>query len=78
MKKENLNTEDSKLTANELLDQYYLSAKDLTVIIPNLKIEKARVYISEIRKEMEKKGFFVPKSRPYMALTKLVKKKFGL
>lgn len=78
MKKENLNTEDSKLTANELLDQYYLSAKDLTVIIPNLKIEKARVYISEIRKEMEEKGFFVPKSRPYMALTKLVKKKFGL
>lgn len=78
MKKENLNTEDSKLTANELLDQYYLSAKDLTVIIPNLKIEKARIYISEIQKEMKDKGIFVPETRTKVALTKLVKKKFGL
>lgn len=62
----------------ELLKQYYLTAEDLTVIIPHLKIEKARVYIREIREQMKQENLFIPKSRPYMALTKLIKKKFGL
>lgn len=79
MEKENkIPSTESKLTPNELLNQYYLSAQDLTIIIPNLKIEKARIYINEIRKEMEQKGIFVPESRPKVALTKLIKKKFGL
>jgi len=62
----------------ELLKQYYLTAEDLTIIIPHLKIEKARVYIRKIREQMKKENLFVPESRPYMALTKLIKKKFGL
>lgn len=61
-----------------VLNQYYLSAHDLTIIIPNLKIERARIYIQEAQKEMEKKGIFIPKSRPKVALTKIIKKKFGL
>lgn len=65
-------------TNDEILKQYYLSAKDLTIIIPNLKIEKARVYINEIQSEMREKNIFVPESRPKVALTKLIKKKFGL
>lgn len=62
----------------ELLKQYYLTAEDLTIIIPHLKIEKARVYIREIREQMKEQNIFVPESRPYEALTKLIKKKFGL
>ncbi len=65
-------------TPDELLKQYYLTAEELTVIIPHLKIEKARVYIREIREQMKQLNYFVPESRPYEALTKLVKKKFGL
>ena len=61
-----------------VLNQYYLSAYDLTIIIPNLKIERARIYIQEAQKEMEKKGIFIPKSRPKVALTKIIKRKFGL
>lgn len=61
-----------------VLNQYYLSAYDLTVIIPNLKIERARIYIQEAQKEMENKGIFIPQSRPKVALTKIIKKKFGL
>lgn len=62
----------------EILEQYYLTAEDLTIIMPELHIQKAREYINDIRTEMENNNIFVPKSRPYMALTKLVKKKFGL
>lgn len=65
-------------TPDELLKQYYLTAEELTIIIPHLKIEKARVYIREIREQMKQLNYFVPESRPYEALTKLVKKKFGL
>ena len=65
-------------TPEELLKQYYLTAEELTIIMPQLKIDMARKYINEIQKEMEEKGIFVPKSRTKMALTKLVKKKFGL
>lgn len=65
-------------TPDELLKQYYLTAEELTVIIPHLKIEKARVYIREVREQMKQLNYFVPESRPYEALTKLVKKKFGL
>lgn len=61
-----------------VLNQYYLSAYDLTIIIPNLKIGKARVYIKEAQKEMENKGIFIPQARPKVALTKIIKKKFGL
>jgi len=65
-------------TPDELLKQYYLTAEELTVIIPHLKIEKARVYIKEIREQMKQENIFVPETRPYEALTKLIKKKFGL
>lgn len=69
---------DINKNVKEILEQCYLTAEDLTIIMPELHINKARKYINDIRDEMEEKGFFVPKSRPYMALTKLVKKKFGL
>ena len=65
-------------TPDELLKQYYLTAEELTVIIPHLKIEKARVYIKEIREQMKRENIFVRETRPYEALTKLIKKKFGL
>nr|DAG95451.1 MAG TPA: hypothetical protein [Crassvirales sp.] len=65
-------------SAETLLKRYYLTAEDLTIIIPGLKVEKARKYISEIQEEMKKNGYFIPESRPKLALTKLIKKKFGL
>lgn len=65
-------------TADELLKQYYLTAKDLTIIMPGLKIEKARKHVSEIQSEMIEKGYYIPVARPKLVLTKLVKKKFGL
>ena len=54
-----------------------MSALDLMNIIPNLTYDNAIKYINEIRKEMEEKGYCVPTTRPKLALTKLIKKKFG-
>lgn len=65
-------------SVDELLKEKYLSAKDLMVIIPNLKIQQARNYINEIQNEMKEKKYYIPIVRPKLALTKLVKAKFGL
>lgn len=65
-------------TNKEILDQLYISANDLMQLIPGLKLYKARIYISEIIKEMEKQNMFVPKTRERLASTKLVKKKLGI
>lgn len=65
-------------TKEEILNQTYLSATDLKILIPTLGINKCVKYIKEIRTEMEEKGYFIPETKPYLALTKLVKKKFGI
>lgn len=55
----------------------YITADDLMKIIPNLKKYKALEYINDAIKEMEQKGYYVPVTRPKVALTKIIKKKFG-
>lgn len=64
-------------TKEEILNSDYMTAKDLKVIIPTLGINKCQNYINEIRDEMREKNLWVPQSKPYIALTKLVRKKFG-
>ena len=65
-------------TNKEILDQFYISAQDLMQLIPGLKLYKARIYISEIIKEMEELNMFIPKTRERLASTKLLKKKLGI
>lgn len=62
----------------DILNQSYITAKDLMVIIPKLSYVRALKYIDDFREEMKEKGYFVPEGRTKVALTKLVKKKFGL
>lgn len=64
-------------TKEEILNQLYISPQDLKILIPKLGVNKCVQYILDIRKEMKDKGYFVPQTKPYLALTKLVKKKFG-
>lgn len=65
-------------TKEEILNQSYMNAKDLKMLIPTMGINRCVDYIKEIRVEMEQKGYFVPQTRPFVALTKLVRKKFGI
>ena len=62
----------------DILNQSYITAKDLMIIIPKLSYVRALKYIDDFREEMKEKGYFVPEGRTKVALTKLVKKKFGL
>jgi len=62
----------------EVLDKLYLSANDVKQLIPTLSIDKCRKLIDESREEMKQKKYFVPQSKPRLALTKIVKKKLGI
>lgn len=65
-------------TIDEILEQKYLSANDLRIIIPSLGYLKALEYIKTFRKEMESLGYFVPGGKKQIALTKLVRKRLGI
>ena len=67
-----------KKTREEVLQQDYMSASDLKILIPNIGIDTCREYIKMIQQEMKEKKYFVPESKTYLALTKLVRKKFGI
>ena len=64
-------------TKEEILEQLYVTAEDLMVLIPGLKKYKAIVYITELIEEMKKQNMFVPTTKQRLVSTKLVKKKFG-
>ena len=64
-------------TKEEILEQLYVTAEDLMILIPTLKYQRALNYIKEIQVEMEQKKYFVPVSQTKLALTKLIRKKFG-
>lgn len=65
-------------TPEEIKKQDYINACELQKLIPGLGYDSSLTIIKDIRKEMKDKKLFVPKVRPYVALTKFVKKKFGL
>lgn len=64
-------------TKEQILDQMYMSAEDLKTLIPSMGIGNCTNVIKEIMQEMEEKKLFVPKTKKYLALTKMVRKKFG-
>ncbi len=65
-------------TKEEILNQLYISPQDLKILIPTLGKGYCIKVVKEIREEMEAKKIFVPQSKPLLAQTKLVKKRFGL
>ena len=62
----------------EILNQSYITAQDLKILIPELGINRCIEYIKQIREEMEQKNYYTPKGRQLLALTKLVRKRFGI
>lgn len=65
-------------TIEEILRQPYISAADLKIIIPSLGKNKCIEYIKDLRKDMEAKNYFVPKTRPLLAHTGLFRKKYKI
>lgn len=64
-------------TQEEVLNQQYMTAKDLKILMPTVSIDKCSRYIEMLQAEMKEKNLFVPETRPRLVLTKLVRKKFG-
>ena len=65
------------MNVEEIKNKDYINANELMQLIPNLTYDNAIKYINEVREDMKNKGYCIPISRPKVALTKLVKKKFG-
>ena len=66
------------MTIEEIKAKDYLSADDLMRLIPNLTYVNAIKYINEAREEMKKQNLFIPITRPKLALTKIIRKRFGI
>lgn len=60
-----------------LKNKEYLTANDLMNIIPNLTYMNALKYVNLAREKMEKEGFYVPITKPKVALTSVIKSMFG-
>lgn len=70
---------DNKIkTKEEILEQLYISPQDLKILIPTMGINNCQNYIREVRAIMKEKNFYVPQTRPMLALTKLVRKELGI
>jgi hypothetical protein len=58
--------------------KYYVTAKDLQVMIPNLTYDNANKYINKAREIMRERNFLIPITRPKVALTEIVLEMLGI
>lgn len=64
-------------TKDEILEQLYISAYDLQKLIPGITYATALGYIKSIQEEMENKNLVIPCGQTKLALTRLIRKRFG-
>lgn len=58
--------------------KYYITAKDLQELIPNLTYDNAIKYINKAREIMKEKNYLIPIARPKVALTQIVYEMLGI
>ena len=58
--------------------KYYVTAKDLQEMIPNLTYDNAIKYINKAREVMKEKNYLIPITRPKVALVKIVNEMLGI
>lgn len=68
----------SDKTTKEILDQQYMSANDLILVIPTMSYSTALDYIKRIRSKMSEENYFIPKGKTLIALTWMIKKDLGI
>ncbi len=67
-----------KKNSSEILDQVYVSADDLEILMPSASYKQRLTLIKEIRDEMKERNLFVPGGKTLLASTKILKKKCGI
>lgn len=73
-------TTDEKETTksvSEILDQIYLSADDLLILMPHISYSQALKIIKEFREKMKAKKMYLPGGKTHLALTNLIRKECG-
>lgn len=58
--------------------KYYITAKDLQEMIPNLTYDNANKYINKAREIMKERNYLIPITRPKVALTQIVLEMLGI
>ena len=64
--------------SEEILEQIYVSADDLQILMPGASYNQRLNLIKEIRNEMQEKNLYVPSGKILLASTKILKKKCGI
>ena len=67
-----------KKNSEEILEQIYVSADDLQILMPGASYNQRLNLIKEIRNEMQEKNLYVPSGKILLASTKILKKKCGV
>ena len=67
-----------KKNSEEILEQIYVSADDLQILMPGASYNQRLNLIKEIRSEMQEKNLYVPSGKILLASTKILKKKCGI
>lgn len=67
-----------KRNSSEILEQVYVSADDLEILMPSASYKQRLTLIKEIRDEMKERNLFVPGGKTLLASTKILKKKCGI
>lgn len=68
---------DKDKTIDDVLNQTYMSAYDLQIIMPTLTYANALKYIKKAREVMKQKNLIVPIGQTKVALVKVVRDQFG-
>lgn len=66
------------MTIKQIKEKDYINANELRQLIPGMGQNASLNIIKEVQKEMKEKKLYVPKVRPFVALTKLVLEKLGI
>ena len=60
------------------MKNYYITAKGLQEVIPNLTYDNAIKYINQAREVMKERNYLIPITRPKVALTEIVFEMLGI
>lgn len=62
----------------EILSRDYMTAEDLKKLIPTMGRANCTKEIKKLIEELESKGYYIPKTKPYIVPTEEVIKKFHI
>ena len=62
----------------QIKQKYYINARELMQLIPNLTYDNAIKYVNQAREIMKQRNYCIPIARPKIALTKIIIEMFGI